>query len=57
VLAVGNIWRPLTQGSDANGGYAAVGPGAVWDVAGPVTCPSKGNFQVPAGVTLRLDEN
>ena len=57
VLAVGNTWRPLTQGSDANGGYAAVGPGAVWDVPGPVTCPSKGNFHVPAGVTLRLDEN
>jgi hypothetical protein len=56
VLAVGNTWRALTQGSNASGRYVAGRTPGTWDVTGPVACPSKGNYGVPADVTLRLDQ-
>lgn len=52
VSAVGNTWRPNEQGSDAQGQYAAQGPGGVLDVTGGAGL----NYRAGTN-TLRLAEN
>lgn len=52
IWAVGNIWIPLEQGSDAMGRYVpALGEDDV-EVAGPVGAGR--NYRLPAGAELRL---